>query len=235
MVGYFAFPPSMSGAALDKAVRPQPLPPPTTDPHLHASEPRQNASEAAQQAERIKQQRQRAEDIRRARLERENQQIYLSELDWVRSGGILRDANGRRDKVRTEEFRKEIRLQNEEREIMRRWDAYESSLRALQHPSNSLVVGWETIPWPVISPPSEPADLNSVTVGEFIFSTFKVRGAKAIRKERLRTSILRWHPDKFSALLARVPDPEHAAILLDGVNAVFIALRGLQDEAKISA
>ncbi|KAI0826433.1 hypothetical protein BC629DRAFT_1690577 [Irpex lacteus] len=231
MVGYFVFPPT-------PAPFPVLEPPSLSSLKLEDDPPRtpstsSDASKPSKEDELRKAQREKYEATRQARLERERQQIYLSELEWVRSGGILRDANGRRDKARTEEFRKEIRLQKEEKEILERWDAYESRLRALQSaPPDSLVIQWDTIPWPVLPPPSTPADITTAAVSEFVFSTFKVRGVRAVRKERLRSSVLRWHPDKFTALLLRVPEPEHRAILLEGVNAVFRALRELQDEDK---
>lgn len=190
----------------------------------------ETASESPEQVEKtkkLKAQRELAEEKRKARLEQERHDIYLSELEWVRWGGILRDTRGRRDKARTEEFRKEIRLQEEERRIMETWDAYQSRFRALQ----SSAITWDTIPWPVLVPPSSPADLDPASISEFIFATFKVRGVVAVRKDRLRTSILRWHPDKFAALISRVAEDEQSRVV-EGVNAVFRSLRQLQDEEK---
>ncbi|KAI0341456.1 hypothetical protein BDW22DRAFT_306514 [Trametopsis cervina] len=232
MVGYFAFPstgPSIFPNIQNSRV-PLSLPSKQTRPSA-SDAPEERASGSSEKAKQLQAERERVEEARRVRLEREREEIYLSELAWVRSGGILRDANGRRDKARTEEFRKEIRLQDEERAILQKWDAYENRLRAIHSSTNTAAVTWDTIPWPVSSPPSSPADLDVESVAEFIFATFKVRGAVAVRKERLRTSILRWHPDKFAALLARAAEHEQTRIL-DGVSAVFRALRQLQDEEK---
>lgn len=43
---------------------------------------------------------QRRANERRRRLEKEQEMALLGEFEWVRSGGVLRDSNGRRDKVR---------------------------------------------------------------------------------------------------------------------------------------
>ncbi|KAI0694192.1 hypothetical protein BC835DRAFT_1306390 [Cytidiella melzeri] len=236
MVGYLAFPPNAPTNPLSRAIlgNPhEPPPSPSNSSHSYASKQSPDASDASKRAAKANLDRERFDEMRRTRLEREREQIYHSELDWVRSGGILRDANGRRDKLRTEQFRKEIRLQAEERAIMERWDVYESRVRALQGTQHALAIGWDTIPWPMNPPPSSPADIHTAAIANFIFATFKVRGAKVARKERLRTSILRWHPDKFTALVARIPEPDQSMIL-DGVNAVFRALRQLQSEDRQS-
>jgi hypothetical protein len=229
MVGYFAFP---TGAPTLSSTRVTLDGPAAMLPGVDASATSSDASEDRKRAERHKAYLQYVEETRRARLEREKEQIYLSELDWVRSGGMLRDDKGRTDKVRTEEFRKEIRLQEEEKQILERWNAYETRLRSLPSTADSFPIGWDTIPWPMLPPPTSPSDIEATAIAEFIFATFRVRGAKAIRKERLRTSILRWHPDKFAALLARVEGEDERNTILDGVNAVFRALRQLQDEEK---
>ncbi|KAJ3856475.1 hypothetical protein EV368DRAFT_25558, partial [Lentinula lateritia] len=50
------------------------------------------------------------EQKHRACLEREEVERVRGEEDWVRSGGILRDSEGKRDFARTEKVREEIRL-----------------------------------------------------------------------------------------------------------------------------
>ncbi|KAI0088856.1 hypothetical protein BDY19DRAFT_946382 [Irpex rosettiformis] len=230
MVGYFVFPPTTSPFP----VLEYPQVPPSSDAGVRsqATTSSTDASKTSKEDEVRKAQRLKYEATRQARLEYERQQIYLSELEWVRSGGALRDANGRRDKARTEEFKKEIRLQNEEKEILERWKVYEGRLRALQTAPESFIMEWDSIPWPMPNHPSSHIDITTTAVSEFIFATFRVRGVRAVRKERLRTSILRWHPDKYTALLLRIPEPEQRAFILEGVNAVFRALRELQGEDR---
>lgn len=233
MTGYFAFPPLPPPPSAAEVPRvPFSSAENLTRENASNSHAVPRASEQATGKKRSKAERELAEEKRRARLERERQDIYLSELAWVRSGGILRDAKGRRDKARTEAFREEIRLQDEERRIMETWNAYETRLRALQ--SSRTVLTWENIPWPVASTPSEPTYLTPETVADFIFATFKVRGIPIGKKERLRTSILRWHPDKFAPLMPRVPEHERERVV-EGVNAVFRSLRQLQAMEKQSS
>ena len=181
--------------------------------------------------EKLKKQEQRAaeEEKRRQRLERERHEVYLSELAWVRSGGILRDAQGRRDKARTAQMQEEIRLQDEERRILERWSAYETRLKSLY--ASRDPISWKDIPWPSVNPPQSDIDLTHEAVSEFIFLTFKVRGYSGSRKERIRSSLLRWHPDKMSIVLTRVVEEERDMVQ-EGINAVFRSLKQLQDEEK---
>lgn len=232
MTGYFAFPLGQSPTSVAEVPR---VPFSSAENLTRESALNPDAGpQSSDQSDRIKKrkaQREITEEKRRARLERERQEIYLSELAWVRSGGILRDAKGRRDKARTEELRREIRLQDEERRIMEQWHAYETRLRALQLSGDPIT--WEIIPWPVVVAPSSPLDLEPSVIADFIFATFKVRGVSIAKKERLRTSFLRWHPDKFAALMSRVPEHEQDRVI-EGVNAVFRSLRQLQDMEKQS-
>lgn len=230
MTGYFAFPPIQSTSSAAEGVR-VPFSSAQNLERECASKTVPQSSAQAEKIQKLKVQREIAAEKRRARLERERQEIYLSELEWVRSGGILRDAKGRRDKARTEALRQEIRLQDEERRILERWRAYETRLRALQ--SSGHVLTWDSIPWPVADLPSSPIDLEPEAIADFIFATFKVRGVPTAKKDRLRTSILRWHPDKFVAFMSRVPADEQERVL-EGVYAVFRSLRHLQDMEKQS-
>ena len=227
MPGYFAFPPqevpperSLEDRASTENSNGQPPP---------VSHNTRTSDEDVQTESKDRQQRATQEGKRRAKVEREQREVYLSELAWVRSGGILRDAQGRRDKVRTEAMQKEIRLQNEEKIIMDRWETYEARWRTIYTSSGS--VSWGDIPWPSIVSPESDTDITPSAVHEFIFATFTVRGMDGPRKSRIRTSLLRWHPDKLSAVVARVPDEEQDMVR-NGVNAVFMCLKQLQDEEK---
>lgn len=225
--GYFAFPPQAERTRL-------PLSSSSVD-NVDQSQA-SSSTESTQQHEedpeaKLKEQRRRAqvEEKRKQRQQQERHEAYLSELAWVRSGGVLRDARGRRDKVRTAWMREEIRLQDEEKKIMDQWNAYETRWKSLNASKGPIT--WSDIPWPSSTPPATPSDLTHEAVSEFILSTFRVRGATGSRKERIRSSLLRWHPDKTSTLVSRVQEEEREAIQ-EGINAVFRSLRQLQDEGK---
>lgn len=78
--------------------------------------------------------------------------------------------------------------------------------------------------------------LTTRAVGEFLFESLDVevdrdnRGRTA-RKERIRATLVRWHPDKIALLLSRII-PEDTEMVKEGVYRVFYALRTLQDEER---
>ncbi|KIK69739.1 hypothetical protein GYMLUDRAFT_34124 [Collybiopsis luxurians FD-317 M1] len=193
-------------------------------------------------------------DKHRARIERERAEIIRGEEDWVRSGGILRDSEGRRDFARTEQIREEIRLREWENAVQGRWDRYERRWTELQTVANSpdseLHLTFGDIPWPVYidgrdgntkpknrrmssgarnSASPEPdvalSDLTLKNIEIFLTDPLHVRGCKVTRKERIRSSFLRWHPDKMTALVSKVVEQDRKDVE-DGISAV---VRSLQE------
>ncbi|KAF5380685.1 hypothetical protein D9757_007078 [Collybiopsis confluens] len=186
-----------------------------------------------------------------ARLERERAEILRGEEDWVRSGGILRDSEYKRDFARTESVRKEIRLKEWENEVQRRWEEYErrwtelQSMVASSEPTSPLTFG--SIPWPVRAgndvlnsrrlssgtwnnkTPNEAeiglSDLTPQNIEAFLLDPLNVRGCKVTRKERKFSQLLRWHPDKLTALLLKVVEDDRR----DVDNGISSVVRCLQE------
>ncbi|KAN0086127.1 hypothetical protein V8E55_007261 [Tylopilus felleus] len=154
-----------------------------------------------------------------------------SEVEWVRAGGVLRDAFSRRDKARTERIRQELRVQDVERERMARWEAYEARWRAMQ--SSMAPITFVEFPWPLKERVSS-RDLNALTrgaVADFLFESLAVRTNTTTKRERIRSSLLRWHPDKMSLVLGRVV-PNDLELVREGIHAVFSILKALQDAER---
>jgi len=151
----------------------------------------------------------------------------LSNSSLFRSGGVLRDIQGRRDRARTERIRAEICLQMEEQLLLNQWKTYEQGWRTLFASDGSLT--FHDIPWPLESAPSDVAQLTPAAISKFIFATLRVRRNKVTQRERIRASLLRWHPDKLAAVLPRVIESDQEAVL-EGVGAVFRCLNKLQQE-----
>ena len=241
MTGYFAFPPrsSTSPSNPPPVVKRAPLSP------IRPSQSHASQTSAKQKVNDEKDEKaqddsgtrrhveSKLEEKRRKSLEHEQKQIWQSELEWVRSGGVLRDAHGRRDKKRTEMFRAEIRLQDEERQVQERWNAYEIRIRALPAlAATTEQLSWKDVPWPVWDPPSSPDDLTPDDIATFIFSTLKIRGSRGSKKEKVRSALLRWHPDKFPATIYAKVAEEERDMVADGVSAVFMGLKLIQDVEK---
>lgn len=178
------------------------------------------------------------EESRRRRLceEREREQALIGEKHWIRQGGILRDKDGRRDYERTELVRKIVEREDAERRIRERWENYESAwLRLMSRsPSKELkTVTFKSIPWPLIIPPTSNADLHDQSkISEFLFESLTLEGNKTTRKERIRASLLRWHPDKLHGVLTRVPEEELEEVKI-GVDTVIMALMKIQEAEKV--
>ena len=183
---------------------------------------------------------------RQKRVESETSEALKGDIEWVRSGGILRDGDGRRDFARTERIREQLDEQERERKALAVWMGYEDRWRA------SLVTGrgrtgsspldsaddqdrdqgmrFRDVAWPVAKPPESPDELTVGTVREFVLSPLRRKDiSPSKRKDRIRQLLLRYHPDKTAFLLSRVAEEEKERVR-EGVNNVFMSLKSLQGD-----
>jgi hypothetical protein len=228
--GYFAFPPP------SPKENGQTVSPDTSDTHdqLHGRAPLPHFENASHQnspamdgnvAENDEvEQRQMIE--RQKRLEKEREVATHGEIEWVRSGGVLRDAQGRRDKVHTDRIRYEIRLQKREKLLKERWEMYERKWGALLASDDR--VSFKDMPWPLQRCPSSVGDLTFKAISDFLLEPLEIRTNTVTKRERIRTSLLRWHPDKMSSVLCRVVE-EDVGIVREGVGAVFMCLKSMKE------
>lgn len=225
--GYFAFPPP--GSKVDD----QPCPPVALDTNEHDLEQARkhdDSEKCSLRSENVDTTTTEAEqkliDQRRKRREKEQEMAALGEFEWVRSGGVLRDAYGRTDKVRTGAIRQEIRLQEREKLLTDMWENYERKWRALLAVDDP--VSFKEIPWPVPVCPSSVDDLNTEVISDFLLEPLEVRANTVTRRERIRSSLLRWHPDKISTVLGRVVLDDFESVR-EGVNVVFMSLKRMKE------
>lgn len=115
-----------------------------------------------------------------------------SEIAWVRSGGVLRDAHGRRDTARTAQIREQLAREADEKRVIDAWRAYEDDwarLLANSPPNSTSSIQFEDIPWPIppplsatpttpstsrSKPQTRPVEIQDITldsVRTFLFST----------------------------------------------------------------
>ncbi|KAF9458179.1 hypothetical protein BDZ94DRAFT_1271442, partial [Collybia nuda] len=169
---------------------------------------------------------------RHQQLAREKCEARRGEEEWVRSGGILRDANGKRDMVKTQAVRDELKLREVEAQLVRKWETYERRWKELSaggRGDTKATVTFQDIPWPVDienRDTLELCDLSVKKVEDFLLGGLRVRGNQVTKKDRIRSSLLRWHPDKMTAMLARVVD-EDVKIVKQGVSVVMMCLQEL--------
>lgn len=129
--------------------------------------------------------------------------------------------------MRTESIKREIRLQKDEQLAMEQWEAYEGAWRSLLTSTDSIT--FNTLPWPLQKAPSTVHELTPTAISEFLLASLAVRTNSVTRKERIRASFLRWHPDKISSVLNRVVDDDVDAVR-EGISAVLMCLKDLAME-----
>ncbi|KAG0702217.1 hypothetical protein DFH29DRAFT_922870 [Suillus ampliporus] len=218
--GYFAFPPSSTSRQYPTLI---PQSPNTREEFVDKS--------ARGKADETHNEEPPDNEERVNRLHKERELIEKSEIEWVRGGGVLRDAQGRRDKARTERIRAELKLQEEEKQKTDRWRDYDERWKALVASDKAL--SFTDIPWPLRTAPS-CRDTDTFTlpvISEFLFESLSVRTNTITKKSRIRSSILRWHPDKSSPVVSRVVAEDVDAVR-EGIHSVFHCLKRLQDNER---
>lgn len=219
--GYLAFPPTSSDASTTGAIDQAPI---HNSSHVPQSGPSNPINMTGSEIDDTEKQKHEAE--RKKRIEKEREIATEGEFEWVRSGGVLRDAQGRRDKVRTESIKQEIRLREREKRLTDQWDTYERNWHTLLE--SNTPVSFKDVPWPLPSCPSSVEDLSFSAISEFLLEPLEVRTNTVTQRERIRTSLLRWHPDKISDVLERVVEDDVRAVR-EGIGAVFVSLKRMKE------
>jgi hypothetical protein len=84
-------------------------------------------------------------------------------------------------------------------------------------------------------PPPPDVILNQLTfanIRAFLLDPLTVRGSKIAQRERIRSSMLRWHPDKMGGVVEKVEGEEERELVVRGVGEVVRALQGLMAEVE---
>ena len=185
---------------------------------------------------------------RQKRVESETSEALRGDIEWVRSGGVLRDSNGRRDFARTKRIRDQLDEQERERKVMAAWAEYEDRWRAslvigcgrrkdpsldMDSEDRDQGIGFRDVAWPVAKFPESPDGLTVDAVKEFVLAPLRRKDiAPSKRKDRVRQLLLRYHPDKTAFLLSRVAEKEKDRVL-EGISNVFMSLKSLQGDPEI--
>jgi len=185
---------------------------------------------------------------RQKRVESETSEALKGDVEWVRSGGVLRDSNGRRDFVRTKQIRDQLDEQERERKALAAWMEYEDRWRAgplIGHCGKSSFsdlrredprdqgIRFRDISWPVAKHPESSDGLTVGAVREFVLAPLRGKDiTPSKRKDRIRQLLLRYHPDKTASLLSRAAEEERDQIR-EGINNVFMSLKALQGDPEL--
>ena len=162
----------------------------------------------------------------------QQRQKAVHEAAKVEAARILRAKEDARRRKRDDQQR---RRRVEAREAYRRrW------IDLLESERGSTDLGFGDIPWPVGSGAPVIAQLTAEAISAFLLIPEKEledeglddTGRARIRKEELRATMLRFHPDKFEGrIIPRVKLRERATVR-EGANAVTRAVTALMEEVK---
>ncbi|KAH7888567.1 hypothetical protein F5I97DRAFT_716938 [Phlebopus sp. FC_14] len=131
------------------------------------------------------------------------------------------------ERAKEKERREQARL---DKAIQECWNSYESRWAILSGSSEAL--SFHDIPWPVYPSPLCAQDITVERICHFIMHP--VHSSNQSRRERIRTALLRWHPDRFRRMLQRVTESDRRAVE-EGVGIVARCLNDLlAKEGKVS-
>jgi hypothetical protein len=137
------------------------------------------------------------------------------------------------EKWRATEAQKEIKKEERVRANVATtniWRAYEAGWASIA--ASSEPITFRSIPWPLVSHPSSPADIIPAGIIAFLLSP--LHSQDQTRKDRIRSALLRWHPDRFHKFLVKVVDEDKEKVQ-EGVGIVVRCLNELLErETRVS-
>ncbi|KZT19688.1 hypothetical protein NEOLEDRAFT_1077348 [Neolentinus lepideus HHB14362 ss-1] len=104
------------------------------------------------------------------------------------------------------------------------WDRYEARWNKIKSLEVDDTLTFCSIPWPLTYVPKSIEDIHPHAIAFFLFSPLHSQDQS--KKERIRTALLRWHPDRFGRLLDRVQADDRDAVE-EGVGVVTRCLNDL--------
>ncbi|KAK0236632.1 hypothetical protein EDD85DRAFT_885158 [Armillaria nabsnona] len=157
--------------------------------------------------------RKRTEEERRRRTEEEDVRRCWEKFEQARKRYRAREKEKEREQ-RSQFIEKRYKMYDEE------W----SKLK-LKMQTNLEGLRFSDIPWPTLFEVTHPATVTSVAVRAFF--TNPKHTAEKHRLSRIRTELLRWHSDKFQAVLKNVAYSDQVAVH-DAAEVVVRALNELK-------
>jgi hypothetical protein len=128
---------------------------------------------------------------------------------WGRMGREERRRRQAQQWAEKERARAEKQKQMERRSQEEAWKAYERRWAAVTS-DGSQPLRFKSIPWPTTVPPRNVAEITPVAIAKFVFSPAHSEGVS--RKEKIRSALRRWHPDRFGRVLGRVDEKDKEAV-----------------------
>ncbi len=109
------------------------------------------------------------------------------------------------------------------------WKSYEAKWSTLASGDEAAdPLTFETVPWPLITPPRSVEDLRPARIAMFLLSP--QHSEEQTRKDRIRNALRRWHPDRFGRILAKVRDEDKEKVA-EGAGIVARCLNNLLERS----
>ncbi|KAH9915913.1 uncharacterized protein B0H18DRAFT_885399 [Fomitopsis serialis] len=141
-----------------------------------------------------------------------------------------------------EENRRRRRRSRERRRVTEARDMYDARWKDLVGPSagTDSPMRFADIPWPVLPPELSGRrtkeltmdDLTVETISAFLLIQDDSEAGKKERKDKLRETMLRFHPDKFEGRILKLVAEDEREIVMEAVGIVVRAVSGLMGDGK---
>jgi len=167
-------------------------------------------------------------------------EMGLDTESWLR---YAREASARRERRRARReaetaklLQREVEKRKKDHEekhrkakaVVRAWKGYEQQwARIIGNTEGPL--SFATTPWPTVTKPTEATGITKDNVREFLLSRHHSKDVS--NKDRIRTALKLWHPDKFKRALDRVEEQERARVE-EAAGVVARCLNGLMEEIQ---
>jgi len=178
-----------------------------------------------------KQRREKEREKERSRLVQEEVSRIQDRVRQRRDNERQRFAEERKRDVELAKAKSQAKKAETDRAISKAWIEYEARWATFMTLKNEPV-SFSTIPWPLLIPPTCTDDISPDDIDAFVLSAS--HSQEQTRKDRLRSALLRWHPDRFRRILSRVPVHERDDVM-EGVGIVVRCLNALMAREPIVA
>jgi hypothetical protein len=156
-------------------------------------------------------------EARRAAIEREKEKARAIEKDIRRiQARVQQKKDNERQRLAEERLKaaeaQKARAKQERARAnvasMDVWRTYEARWANIANHSEPLT--FRTIPWPLVSRPTSAKDIMPAEITAFLLSP--LHSQSQTRKDRIRSALLRWHPDRFRKYLLKVVEEDREAV-----------------------
>lgn len=147
--------------------------------------------------------------LKSQKMHRRRQKYLRRALELAEASGSESESD---DGCRLRELDEEKRRWTARKAVKQARVTYERNWEVIA--KSSCPLSFSRIPWPVLTRPVGPSSMNKEDIAEFVLGSLTRLPEDALkRKERVKAALMRWHPDKFARIAARVEEREKELVL----------------------